>query len=312
MSPVTNVWRQLVQRRLWPVAIVLIAGLAAVPLMLAEDPEPAVSPPPAQVDTKSELATTPIVAPATPADRAKRRQVLGDAKNPFARVKQADPAGSASDSAGPVVVTSPTGGTPGDGGGTGSSGGGAVPSTGTPAPTTPATPAPAPKKYELNELTVRFGSADDVKRQSVKRLQPLPSAELPVLIYMGVLKDGKTAVFLVDHGVTPIGDGECKPSPEECETIRLKVGETEFLDVADDTGSVTQQYQLDLIKIHKSTTASASKANASSKAGTRLLKARVSADGPTGYRWNAATGNLEPRASVLRSTVGRVAVARLP
>jgi hypothetical protein len=97
----------------------------------------------------------------------------------------------------------------------------------------------------------------------------LPSTELPVLIYMGVLKDGKTAVFLVDHGVTPIGDGECNPSPEECETIRLKVGETEFLDVADDTGNVTDQFQLDLIKIHKSSSASASSARTSSRAGAR-------------------------------------------
>jgi hypothetical protein len=259
MSAVTNMWRQLVQRRLWPVAILLIAALAAVPMMLAKDPEPAVSPPPAQVDTKSELATTPIVAPATPTDRTKRRKVLGSRKNPFASVKPADAPGSGNDSADPVVVKSPTGGTSDD-----TSGGGTTPSTGTTdTPTTPATPAPAPKKYEQNELTVRFGGAEDAKRQSVKRLQALPSAELPVLIYMGVLKDGKTAVFLVDHGVTPVGDGECNPSPEECETIRLKVGETEFLDVADDTGSVTQQFQLDLIKIHKSSSASAAKARAS-------------------------------------------------
>ena len=39
MSAVTNMWRQLVQRRLWPVAILLIAALAAVPLTLAKEPE---------------------------------------------------------------------------------------------------------------------------------------------------------------------------------------------------------------------------------------------------------------------------------
>jgi hypothetical protein len=304
MSPVTNVWRQLVQRRLWPVAILLIAALAAVPMMLAKDPEPVVSPPPAQVDTKSELATTPIVAPATPTDRTKRRKVLGTRKNPFASVKPPAAAADTTDGNGPVVVESPTGGTSDD-----TSGGGTTPSTGTTgSPTTPAAPTPAPRKYELNELTVRFGGADDAKRQSVKRLQALPSAELPVLIYMGVLKDGKTAVFLVDHGVTPIGDGECKPSPEECETIRLKVGETEFLDVADDTGNVTQQFQLDLIKIHKGTTASAVKASASSKAGARLVKARPAA---AAYRWNAESGALEPRRGLLRATVGRT-TARLP
>jgi hypothetical protein len=261
MSPVTNLWRQLVQRRLWPVAILLIAALAAVPLTLAKDPEPPASPPPAEVDTKSELATTPIVAAVTPADRAKRRKVLGAKKNPFASVKPADPAADSYDGKAPTVVKSPTGGTSDDTGssGSGSTPTGSAPSTGT--PTTPATPAPAPKKYAPHELTVRFGAADGVKRQSVKRLQALPSEEEPVLIYMGV-KDGK-AVFLVDHGVTPVGDGECKPSPEDCQEIRLREGETEFLDVKDDTGNVTGQYQLDLIKIHKGSSASASAAKTS-------------------------------------------------
>jgi hypothetical protein len=93
-----------------------------------------------------------------------------------------------------------------------------------------------------------------------------------VLIYMGVLKDGKTAVFLVDHDVAPVGDGECHPSPEQCETIRLRAGETEFFDVTDETGAVTEQYQLDLIKIHKGGTASPTRSTsglAASKSGAR-------------------------------------------
>jgi hypothetical protein len=293
MSPVTNVWRQLVQRRLWPVAILLIAALAAVPMMLAKDPEPAVSPPPAAPDTTSELATTPIVTQATPADRAKRRKVLGAKKNPFATAKRKDPASALEDTEGPVVVKTPTGEK--SGGDTGSSAGGdtsggSAPSTGAPAPTTttPAAPAPAPRKYAHEELTVRFGGAEDAKRRSVQRLQALPSAELPVLIYLGVLKDGKTAVFLVDGGVTPVGDGECKPSPDNCETIRLREGETEFLDVKDEAGNVAQQYQLDLIKIHNSSKASASKAGKSRTASTSRL-----------------------RRSELRAVVGRVS-AQLP
>jgi hypothetical protein len=84
----------------------------------------------------------------------------------------------------------------------------------------------------------------------VTRLDPLPSAELPVLIYMGVLKDGNTAEFLLDSGVTAVGDAECAPSPDECSTIRMRVGDTEFLDVKDEAGNVTGQYQLDLLKIH--------------------------------------------------------------
>ena len=269
MSAITNVWRQLVQRRLWPVAILLIAALAAVPLALAQDqePAPAAPTPPAATDASDEaaLASEPIVAKATVADRAKRRKVLGSAKNPFGVAETNNGSAAPGDSAGSTVAhATDTSDAKSDGSSDGSSG------TDTPASTAPTgttptdtTPQPAPKKYEQYELTVRFGGADGAKRQSVKKLQPLPSAELPVLIYMGVLKDGKTAVFLVDQGVTPVGDGECKPSPEACETIRLREGETEFLDVTDDTGNVSQQYQLDLIKIHKGSSASASSAKAS-------------------------------------------------
>ena len=73
--------------------------------------------------------------------------------------------------------------------------------------------------------------------------------------------------------------------------MSLREGETEFFDVTDETGKVTAQYELDLLKIHHGTTASA--ARASSKAGRRLLKARVASDGPTGYSWNAADATLE-------------------
>jgi hypothetical protein len=319
MSALTNVWRQLVQRRLWPVAILLIAALAAVPLALAEPPEPAGAPTPAVTAESGEtaLATQPIVAQATAADRSKRRKVLGSPKNPFG-VPRTEDAGSAAapNSNGSTTAqdATPDQTESNDGGTSPSSSGGGSPSTGggsAPAPIAPATPAPAPKTYAMHELTVRFGDASgSLERKSLERLQPLPSAAEPVLIYLGVLKDGKTAVFLVDHGVSAIGDGDCRPSPEECETIRLRAGETEFLDIVDETGTVTAQYQLDLIKIHKSTTASASRAKASSKAGRRLLKARVSSEGPTGYRWDAAAGALERRpGQALRATVASTTVS---
>jgi len=318
MSALTNVWRQLVQRRLWPVAILLIAALAAVPLALAEKPDQAAPAPPAAAPDSGEsaLAVRPIVAQATAADRSKRRKVLGARKNPFGLPKKKESgSAAAANSNGSTTAKAPSSEAPGDSGDApSSSGGGSSPSLGgsAPAPTTPAAPvdpvAPAPKKYTLHELTVRFGdsASGELERKSLERLQPLPSADEPMLIYLGVLKDGKTAVFLVDHGVQAIGDGDCSPAPGTCETIRLRAGDTEFLDVKDATGTVTAQYQLDLIKIHKSTTASASRARASSKAGRRLVKAHASGAGPTGYRWDAAAGALErrPQTAVRAAVVG--------
>ena len=312
MSSVQNVWRQLVQRRLWPVAVLLLAGLAAVPVLLAKDPEPVAATPQPKVETgDNELAEQPIVSPDTEVDV--RRVVIGKRKNPFAMPEKDDPTETTDKASDSTVKVSESGGGDKSSSGGGSSGGGGssdtpASSAPAPAPAPPAdpTPAPKPKTYAVHELTVRFGSGDSLERRDLKRLQPLPSAEHPVLIYMGVLKDGKTAVFLVDDGVTPVGDGECRPSPEACETIRMKAGETEFLDVKDATGAVTDQYQLDLLKIHSGKTASATKAKASSRAGARIVRARASRSGAAAYRWDAASGTLRHRRGALRSSVSQI------
>lgn len=297
MSPVQNVWRQLVQRRLWPVAILLIAGLAVVPLTLAKDPETVPAPPatPAQTED-NDLAKEPIVTMASVEQRSNRRRVLGSRKNPFAMAKK-QKATKTTDKASDSVVTKtksaddPSDGSSGSGSGSGSSGGGTTTSPSpSPAPTTPAEPAPKPKTYAPQELSIRFGGSEDGGgRQSLKRLQALPSEAEPVLIYMGLVGGGKVAEFMVGDGVVPVGDGECRPSPEECETVRLRAGETEFFDIQDETGNVSEQFQLDLLKIHRSGGASASRAKASVKAAVRLARSGAG----------------------LRSTIGQ-STARLP
>jgi hypothetical protein len=296
MSVLNDTWRFLVQRRLWPVAILLIAAAAAVPMLLSEDPAPA---PAADVAVKSEkqsvLATDPIVAPAADGDRAGRRHVLGSRKDPFkpqatpTPAKTAEPAAAA-----PKEAAAPAGGGGGGGGGgdTGSSVGASPAPSGTPT-------VPKKKTYELYELTVRFGASggEGVKRRDVKRLEALPSAGNPVLIYLGVLDDEKTAVFMLDSGVVAQGDGECKPSRTTCETIHIREGETEFFDVTGDDGNVSEQYQLDVIKIRKKSTTDAKQAKAAkarvSKRGKQILRARIAGDGPLRNRYDAKSGRLE-------------------
>ena len=85
MSVINDTWRFLVQRRLWPVAILLIAAAVAVPMLLSEEPA-APAPAPAvavKSDKEAVLATEPIVAQAGDGDRSGRRQVLGSRKDPF-------------------------------------------------------------------------------------------------------------------------------------------------------------------------------------------------------------------------------------
>ena len=314
MTVFKDIWRFLVQRKLWPVALLLVAAAVAVPKLLAKEPAVPVASVAAAKSGDSTLATEPIVALASDGDRAARRKVLGSPKNPF------KPNATPTPTPDPAPVT--TQATPPDTTGTtGTTGGAPVTTPGsvganpvTPGLSAPMRPVTPKKKYELFELAVRFGASETGRppRRDVKRLQALPSNKEPVLIYLGVLKDHKTAVFLVDSGVVAQGDGTCKPSRTTCETLRLKEGETEFLDVGPDAsgdGAPTDpadpadstesggQFQLDVIKIRKTTTTSAKKASKSrarvSKSGRKIVRARILGDGPLRYRYNQRSGRLE-------------------
>ena len=95
------------------------------------------------------------------------------------------------------------------------------------------------------------------------------------------------------------------PSRTSCETIHIKEGETEFFDVTpEDAGDGTTpaadsgtQYQLDVLKIRKTTTKNAGKAKRSlarvSESGRKIVRARVAGDGPLRYRFDAKSGRLE-------------------
>jgi hypothetical protein len=298
MSVLSDTWRQLVRRRLLPVAILLVAALVALPFVLAKEPAPVAAPMSAKPSTApaaSAATAEPIVTLVQDGERTKRRRVLGARKNPFepAPVKLAGPARTTA-----RTVTRQQTQPDSTGGSTPVSSG---PVSVGPSPTTPTVTVPtAPKKtYELYSLTVRFGdaSSETLDRMHLGRLKALPSVEEPVLVYLGVKDDKKTAVFLVDSNVVAQGDGTCRPHPSNCETIHLREGETEFFDVVDEKGNVMAQYQLDLIDIKQSKTASAAQARKArakaSAAGRVLLQARTSAEGPLRYRYDAKTGTVK-------------------
>ena len=125
-------------------------------------------------------------------------------------------------------------------------------------PTTPVAVTPAPKKttYAKDSLIVRFGDAasDSLARLVVPKLGALPKEtagdETALLVYTGLTKNHKKAIFLVDESLQPTGDGTCRPLESSCETVQLAKGDTEFFDVVDpDTGEITAQYELDLVDI---------------------------------------------------------------
>jgi hypothetical protein len=309
MTALQTVWQQLLQRRLLPLAILLVAALVAVPLLLTRDAKPTPPVPAPKADAGESTASAgvakPIVDLVQNGERTKRRRVLGARKNPFAPAPA--PKVKAAAGGSQPVTGLPGGAQPGGigtstpdattvSGGTStppaiSVGGGGAP----PVATSPSPPQAPKPHYELYSLTVRFGdsTSDSLDKMTLNRLKPLPDGDDPILVYLGVTKDKKSAVFMVDTSVSAQGDGTCKPAPGDCETIELREGETEFFDVVDANGNVTDQFELDLVKIHRSTTASAAVAKAAgAKAGRRALHAREAKAGPLRWRYDVKSGTL--------------------
>lgn len=296
-------FRQLIDRRLWPLAVLLLAGLLAVPLLLAKDGAQPV--PMAATDAAAGAATAPaasstqpVVSVAEAGDAEARRKVLGSAKDPFRPAPAPRSQEAETPEAKIVTQTASTGDTPAGGGGSSAPSGGPV-GGGLPSPSVPVgQPPAAPQKvYELYSLAVRFGesSADRLERSNLKRLKALPNPQDPAVIYLGIMRDRKTAVFLVDAGTEVQGDGRCMPSPSNCQTLQLKVGETAFFDVTDEKGNVAAQYQLDVLKVmlRRTTDAQAAKRSmaAEARGGRASLRARMSRVGP--YRYDARSGSLK-------------------
>jgi hypothetical protein len=98
-------------------------------------------------------------------------------------------------------------------------------------------------------VDLRFGSAADpaglVKRYNLARLTPLPSVDDPSLVFLGVLSDGASAIFLNPAGAAASGDAVCDPSPDDCSRVVLKAGQSALLDVPTLDGT-TAEYQLDV------------------------------------------------------------------
>jgi hypothetical protein len=242
VSFVRSVWADLVEKRLWPVAVALVLALVAIPVLLLK---PAAEPK-AAPSVVANAGPAPLVAdPASIASARPSGPVLGSTKNPFAQ--QHVPAKASTTSTGASTATASTGATAVGGGTSGSSGGATTaPSTGTTSPpsSTPKTPASSGEP----RLKVRFGPTDGTRKVRVLSAgQALPSTTNPTLVFVEV-HGTKKVEFIVSSDAVPQGDGNCQPSKDVCAQLFLHPGDTEFFDVTKSNGKVVQ-YQLDVVDV---------------------------------------------------------------
>ena len=227
MSVPRNMLKELVDRKLWPIALVLIIALVAVPVLLTKKaPTDIVTPPTGPLPYSSGTTLPAISIQASPTNS----KLAGSGRNPFTPQHVAT---TTTTTVAAVTTPSPSTGTDttSTGSGTSSStgsGAGAPTAPTTSAPTTPVKPAPTgltpTQSYHVSlALTTSNGGVNTI--DPVQRLSILPSKQEPMLIELGVLQGGHSVLFVVEPGTVVSGAGTCTPGPIDCEVLSLNPGQ---------------------------------------------------------------------------------------
>ncbi|MDQ4040591.1 MAG: hypothetical protein M3141_02440 [Actinomycetota bacterium] len=237
MSFLRDIWTDLVDKRLWPVAAALLVALVAIPVVLTK---PATAPKPAPAPMADVGPAALVSDPAAIATARPGGPVTGKAKNPFAQqhVREAKSTSAGADGPGTLSSSSSSSDTVS----VAPSGGGGSALT-----TVPQPPASRPDTEDGKRLKVRFGKTDGKSR--VRLLAPgtpLPSRANPVFVFVDFVR-GDRAELLVSSDAAPQGDGRCEPSRSICSQLFVKPGHTLFFDVTRSSGDV--QYQLDVLGV---------------------------------------------------------------
>jgi hypothetical protein len=276
-----DVWNDLRAKRIWPVAILLLVALVAVPVLLAkpaEDPKAPPAAPISQAKTPDQEKLGRFAQVRLAEDEPGDGSTLGvfDPDNPFtppegAVTKESDQA--------PQSDAGPGDSAPADSGGTGSGEGTSGDTGGTTQPPTTPPPTTGGGK-QTSEFTyvldVTFwANGRKRKIEGMEKLDMLPNEAAPLLIFMGVSDGAGNAVFLVDSTLDTAGEGKCKPSRDDCAFLYLGAGsEQEF------TNDDGDSYRLLINEIRKVKTGGDSGSRASSKESSKSARAAVGAPAP--------------------------------
>ena len=201
-----NIWEDLRNKHLLPVAAVLVVALIAVPFVLGGSDEPVE--PDVVIATKAGDQSSKLDPIAVEELRPNGQDVGSSPRNPFVQ----PPSKTTPD----ATVATPAAPSTGSTGSTGSSG--ASGDTTTDPPKTDSKKSDGPST--AYKIDIRFGTPGKMaSKKNVAALTPFPSADDAYVVYLGAKDKGKTAVFLISTDVKATGDGICDPSETNCKTV---------------------------------------------------------------------------------------------
>jgi hypothetical protein len=260
MNPVRKLVDDLIEKRLWPVALVLVVAAFAVPMLIGGSnagsgaPDPSFAPAPAH-----DAATTAVELVGPPAVRTR----AGAVRDPFRRAKVAVPADA---SGAPVATAAKSTGSANSASSKSSSAKSGSAKTGAAKSTAKATPKATPTAAAIRaarsayQTVVRFTRPGGTRERPLARLAVLGNPSSPALQYLGVAGGGKHALFALGPKATTNAGERCLVAVP-CRVIGLRRGEKVGVDVTGDD-LVVRHYELEVLELRSLPMASVAVARA--------------------------------------------------
>jgi hypothetical protein len=283
MNPLRRIAEDLVEKRLWPIALVLVLAVVAVPLLIgggSADPggsELAATPATPAVESSSPAVE--LVGP--PAVRSRP----GKLRDPFRRTKKAKKKATSSTSSSSSSSKQSSKGDAATGGASTTSSGSSKTKATSPKPAKTVTPTALPTlaSRSVYVTSVHFSGGSHDYAHALDRLATLGDKAAPALLYLGVSRGGEYAVFLLGPGATAGGDDGACVVADTCRAIGLRRGDELEVELVDDDGHATH-YKLEVTSLRRVARASKSAAQAERKhvaKGGRAALHAFAEDAPT-------------------------------
>ena len=285
---VTDVYRDLRDRRLLIVVAALLVAIVAVPFLLAKKPAaaPAV-PPPSGVGNAAQMTMPAVTLADQPgATNYRKRLAAFETKNPFKAQFVVQTSSGTGTGAGTGSSSSPfAAGAPASPSSaptiTPPTSSPSSPASGAPSSTVPPTSPTSPggsggqaqpgggnggnggsgsNKPTIRTVTRLFTRRVDVQiaqagdnpttLKSIEPMSILPRANTPVVAFLGTDENGKNAAFVLSsRSVATGGTGSCVPAPDDCIYVTMQPGQSLTVDYTPPGSTDPVSYELTLLKI---------------------------------------------------------------
>jgi len=298
LDPVRAIVADLIRKRLWPVALVLVIALVAVPALIASSSSEAPSgmaavtptppaPVPAEATSESDAERGGRVRdpffdpPATPGESTGPKSGAPSADAPAKTVAK-EPGATKPEAKAKAKADAPTKATPS-----------APAQEARPTPP-PATVRSAPVLGTHYRTAARVGSAAGATTRPLARLTPVGRRSDPAALYLGVMKIGAPyAVFGLGRHSTSNGEATCA-ADTHCRIMGLLPGDSETITVRRTDGRPARRIVLHVASVMRVRTSAAT---------ARTMRAKVHPYGRTAMRAMS-------RSNVVAEALGRLGYRR--